>query len=384
VVYPAGTPPWLTVERRAAYFRRDLVVEGSTAGLAPGETRAAELRVEDPPGSSQTVKVDVTIGTGELRPLAPMLGARAGHALVVLQSGDVVAFGGESPPSRSTERYDAASGVWKSGPPMTTARSSVGATAYFDHALVFGGSGEFDALSSYEGWETTRAYLSGWLNHPRIGPAVVATSAGYASSTRVVIASWGDPPEVLDMSAWRSVDAAGLHYWSKPTSAVKLADGRVLLAGGPTAEAILYDPAFDEWSYTGSLSLTRGVPALELLPDGRVLAVGGHNGARSAELWDPVAGTWSPAGRPYAEHTAGELVTLSNGKVLAFGGWTDGGASMSADVELYDPATDTWTVVGTLPSPRQGMRVVRLQDGMVLAAGGFLADGSRTAEVFGW
>src|SRR6478735_10094984 len=54
-----------------------------------------------------------------------------------------------------------------------------------------------------------------------------------------------------------------------------------------------------EWEYTGSLKAARFHHTATLLPDGRVLVVGGEQGHEplaSAELYDPATGTWSDTG----------------------------------------------------------------------------------------
>jgi Kelch motif len=58
---------------------------------------------------------------------------------------------------------------------------------------------------------------------------------------------------------------------------VRLADGRVLAAGGGryTASAELYDPATNRWTPTGSMNLDRITFTATVLRDGRVLVVGG-------------------------------------------------------------------------------------------------------------
>src|SRR6266576_967579 len=53
------------------------------------------------------------------------------------------------------------------------------------------------------------------------------------------------------------------------------------------------------WSYTGSLLFTRSGHTSTILPNGKVLVVGGGASTgfvESAELYDPVSGTWSSAG----------------------------------------------------------------------------------------
>jgi hypothetical protein len=77
-------------------------------------------------------------------------------------------------------------------------------------------------------------------------------------------------------------------------AAVRLADGRVLVAGGGryTATAELYDPATNRWAPTGSMNVDRITFTATLLRDGRVLVVGrlsadGSGVQARAELYDP-------------------------------------------------------------------------------------------------
>jgi Galactose oxidase, central domain/Kelch motif len=80
-------------------------------------------------------------------------------------------------------------------------------------------------------------------------------------------------------------------------TATRLLDGKVLVAGGNTWSAELYDPRTNEWSSAGSMAVARTDHTATLLPDGRVLVTGGANGNTdlpSAELYDPVTNQWSP------------------------------------------------------------------------------------------
>lgn len=80
-------------------------------------------------------------------------------------------------------------------------------------------------------------------------------------------------------------------------TAMRLLDGRVLVAGGGTASAELLDPKTLTWSATGDMTVARSGHTATLLPDGRVLVAGGSpsTGAsfsisRTAEIYDPDTG----------------------------------------------------------------------------------------------
>ena len=105
--------------------------------------------------------------------------------------------------------------------------------------------------------------------------------------------------------------------------AIRLQDGRVLIAGGVTgsswtATAEIYDPATGQFTATGSMNSPRRDFAAALLNDGRVLVVGGNGTALPAttEIYNPATGKWvtgpSLSCYPYGI----TATTLGNGNVL--------------------------------------------------------------------
>jgi hypothetical protein len=79
--------------------------------------------------------------------------------------------------------------------------------------------------------------------------------------------------------------------------------------------------------------------AVALLPDGRVLIAGGHDGSgktlASAEQYDPSTGTFTPTDSLAAAREYAVATLLSDGRVLITGG-TAGKTSL-ASAELYTP-----------------------------------------------
>jgi len=170
-------------------------------------------------------------------------------------------------------------------------------------------------------------------------------------------------------------------------TATLLPNGKVLVVGGrqffyDLASAELYDPASGTWTPTGSLNIPRRAHTATLLPDGKVLVAGGtreDNGYQvysitNAELYDPATGTWTATGSlatARGDHTA---TLLSNGKVLVAGGrpsFSGGGNPPIVSAELYDPASGTWTSTGNLNTGRWSHTSTLLPNGNVLAAGGY-------------
>ncbi|MDQ3974657.1 MAG: hypothetical protein M3276_10080, partial [Actinomycetota bacterium] len=168
-------------------------------------------------------------------------------------------------------------------------------------------------------------------------------------------------------------------------TAVILADGRVLSAGGgvgaiPLDAAELFDG--DSWTQTGALTQPRRGHQAVVLDDGRVLVSGGIAGGElvaSAEVYDSAAGTWTPTGDMATARLGHSLTLLSDGRVLAAGGTAleagqgaAGGQTIrpEASAEFYDPATGTWSPAGSMASPRFEHTATLLADGRVLLVGG--------------
>ena len=168
-------------------------------------------------------------------------------------------------------------------------------------------------------------------------------------------------------------------------SSVRLADGRLLVAGGYSfsskdtlTSADLFDPSSGRFSHAAPLLHDRNfATATLLLPGRKILVAGGfsekHGGSLgTAEIYDPAKNRWSFTRSPMNDRR--ELFTatrLADGHVLLAGGLSLAKRGTLATAELYDPATDSFTVTpGTLSEDRFGQASVLLPDGRVLIVGG--------------
>jgi len=170
-------------------------------------------------------------------------------------------------------------------------------------------------------------------------------------------------------------------------TAVKLADGRVLVAGGETgsdlnsvtSKAEIFDPATGKFTATGSLRKARYSAGGTLLPGGKVLIVGGtdadENSLSSAELFDPRTGKFSLTGsmakaRGNHEDWAPLAVPLPDGRVVVMGG-EDDDLNFVSTVEIYDPATGKFKSDGAIGGSVYYLTGAFLQaDGTLLVVGG--------------
>lgn len=165
-------------------------------------------------------------------------------------------------------------------------------------------------------------------------------------------------------------------------TATLLPDGRVLVVGGGNrgislyekyGSAEIFDPVTEEWTVTGSLIQARDWHTSTLLPDGRVLVVGGlddkHNPIASIEIYEPTTGKWS-VGIPMKTRRAGHAaVLLQDGSVLIVGGASN--PDDSRIVEVFDPETGQWATTGSLNEPAvDRWPATLLNDGRVVIVGG--------------
>jgi len=154
-------------------------------------------------------------------------------------------------------------------------------------------------------------------------------------------------------------------------TATLLPNGKVLVVGGDDSTITeLYDPATGTWNQTGRLGAARSTHTATLLPNGKVLVAGGGTAALydpRGELYDPASGTWAFTGVMQITGRGAHTATLlPNGKVLVAGGWSDFTGAGETRAELYDPASGTWTLTGSMSVGRREHTATLLPNGKVL------------------
>ncbi len=201
-----------------------------------------------------------------------------------------------------------------------------------------------------------------------------------------------------------------------------LRDGTILVVGGSggslsprqpiatLAQVGRYDPAIDAWTALAPLAQARSRHTATLLPDGRVLVVGGaisktvnsenagSDPLASAEIFSPAANTWQAAGQLTAERydpqangwtSAGTVgparvgfatTLLLDGAVLVTGGVGLSSNLPIATTTLYTPSTNSWQASATLPASRAYHGAVLLNGAVLLLGGLSSAGGTSTAR----
>ncbi|WP_239132017.1 discoidin domain-containing protein [Paractinoplanes durhamensis] len=292
--------------------------------------------------------------------------AETGHdmfcpGISVLPDGRILVTGGND--AALTSIYDPATDSWTNGPDMTTARGYQSSATLSDgRVFTIGGSwsggvGNYDVgRKNGEVWSAT----TGWTALPGadVVPMLTADPGGngdYRKDNHAWLIAWSGnkvlqagPSKKMNwytISGQGSVASAGTRGDDGDAmngNAIMYDTGKILTVGGApayqdsNATANAYVLTISGTTVTtrkvASMANTRAFHNSVVLPDGKVLVVGGENYAV-----------------PFSDNTA----------VL--------------NAELWDPATETFTTMATQAVPRTYHSIaLLLPDGRVLSAGGGL------------
>jgi hypothetical protein len=177
-------------------------------------------------------------------------------------------------------------------------------------------------------------------------------------------------------------------------AAVRLADGRTMVAGGrahdgqgmvfgqvmASVEALAADDS--GWSALAPMPTAHFFASIGLLRSGHVIVAGGCTGpavsddTAAAELWDPATNTWSALPPMAHGRIQAAGCVLPSGRFVVLGGvGADGQARR--DGEVFDPVRRVWE-----PLPAD-MAVARSDFGVEAVAGGLLvSEGAMQPELY--
>lgn len=326
---------------------------------------------------------------------------QATHA-ALLHTGMVLFYRGADPLPISTYTWDPGTEAISGPFPVTSDIFCSGHAALADgRILVMGGARTpvvpvqaeiFDPLT--ESWTPAADMAYG-----RYYPTATTLPDGriLASSGDPGVGPYSDIQEVYDveLDTWTPLFGAQRSLPLYPFLFLQ-DDGRVLFAGNNTiARPALLDVGAETWELLAPANHWEGSSAA-MFRMGRVLKIGGNvsgpQGAVAfAEVLDatldpPAWHTVAPLAYPRDES---ELVLLPDGKVLAVGGAVDGLDSPECAVhtpELWDPDSETWTEMASAARPRNyHSSALLLPDGRVAAMGGensHTLGGEKNAEVY--
>ncbi len=250
--------------------------------------------------------------------VASMNSPRMGHTATLLSDGRLFVAGGLDAltvtPSQlsaihdavdTTEIYDPVADTWTVGPVMSDPRAAHMALARPDGKILLCGGISWDPN-----------FLFGWV------PAVRSSCDLYDPGNNTM----GSGPS---MSTARAL-----------TSAVELAAGKWLVAGGtnalsiiplnpgnPTAAAEIYDATLNTWATVGSLAMARANISGWAIGNGRFLLAGGGAGSilsptplADTEIFDTATNTFSPGPTMNSGRAGAGTFLTPQGQVYLFGG----------------------------------------------------------------
>jgi fibronectin type 3 domain-containing protein len=135
-------------------------------------------------------------------------------------------------------------------------------------------------------------------------------------------------------------------------AAEQMKDGRILFVGGHQGahygitDTNIYNPATASWSSAAQMAYPRWYPTVMMLADGRYMVVGGETNCNfcnvtQAEVYDTATNHWSPIGSPFDFPYYPHTFVLPNGRVFISSTTREPIAS-----RVFDVATASWTAAG--------------------------------------
>ncbi len=186
-----------------------------------------------------------------------------------------------------------------------------------------------------------------------------------------------------------------------------LGDGRVLIIGGvrfaknkviqPARDVTLVDLGDCSVRTVEPLIQPRGGAHAFLLPQGKVLVVGGHTldltteetvETAATEVFDQARGSWELGNTLEMGRIGAHIAQLSNGDVLVAGGGHGKGPDALTNCKLYEAKKERWREACPLPTGRSYGALCGLPNGRAVLSGGsgvgieWASQATRTATVY--
>ncbi|MFZ6183938.1 Kelch repeat-containing protein [Nannocystis pusilla] len=176
---------------------------------------------------------------------------------------------------------------------------------------------------------------------------------------------------------------------------VVLRGGDILVVGGgetstydrSTSETWRYDPGRDTWDIAAPLPVARLGQATARLADGRVLVAGGVDATGAplsrVDVYDPVTDHWTQAADLTHARSGAVAFPLTRGGAIVHGGDgrdTSGKAFLVSRFERWDPRRDRWRA-GDVPPRHEHVGVALAGTGLVIGGNADYREGWGILEI---
>lgn len=202
----------------------------------------------------------------------------------------------------------------------------------------------------------------------------------------------GIPAVVLADGPYQLQELPAMNSARAVHAAVKLNAGDVLLLGGCTrsnCEGVTnsverYQPGQRSFVEMPAMHEARASASAVKMADGSILISGGWNGKKalnSAERFDPATQSWQRVGNMHEARTSHQMIALNDGSIYVFGGG-HGKLPFLRTVEKFHPPSQSFELVMHLPM--NFYLATRLPDQRILLTGGQTKEGQlhRRAGIF--
>jgi len=302
--------------------------------------------------------------------------ARYHQTATLLTSGKVIVTGGieDTPfPTSVAELYDPDTGMWSTngntlGDPFVDTATLLrnGKVLVAGNIFTNDSAQLFDPVSNT--WTATGPMIAPRTSHKAVAMASgqVLVVGGNYNSTNVTTAEIYNPV----VGQWNSAGTPREVY-DVFTAAALLPSGKVLIVGADTDSAPVadtFDPVTRVWNPTGVPATNHFLPHLIVLPSGKALLVG--EGAKP-EIYDPAVGRWTMTPAMNVDRQDERAVLLPDGRVLEIGGVTTNGNMQTgtATAEIYDPGL--YSTNAPRPQITSSTATLKLGDPLTISGTGF-------------
>lgn len=278
----------------------------------------------------------------------------------VLFAGGTLEEDGYGPATKKVKIFDPVTELWQYQPDMLDARWYPSLAPLYDERLLIVGGGDLN------------------------------TSLPNAMRTKT--------SEVFDPATGITVATDTVHFGNEVSPILPLFTGKILMTHRPPQ---LFAPETMQWELAADFVQGNRLPngdhsdhELVLLPDGKVLAVGyksftpGQPGV-NLEMYDPLNDEWTLRSNFAPTRSRAKAVLLPDKKVLVMGGQKEDANDPTPVnnwgymdlTDQYDPTTDAWRRLEKMNIKREYHAITALvPDGRIIAVGGEGAPGNEPPQ----